>query len=144
MSSTSTGGSTVASPRPGRSKGRAAAFAALTAGIVVAALWRPTDTGLPLCFFRFSTGLSCPGCGMTRSLTAVGRGELEVAVRYHAFGPLIAVGLGALWAAIGIGLATGRNLLPEMNSRRISLFLVVFIGAFLAYWLIRVLTGTAP
>ena len=36
MSSTSTGGSTVASPRPGRSKGRAAAFAALTAGIVVA------------------------------------------------------------------------------------------------------------
>ena len=144
MSSTSTGGSTGASPRPGRSKGRAAAFAALSAGIVLAALWRPSDTGLPLCFFRFSTGLSCPGCGMTRSVAAVGRGEIDVAIRYHAFGPLIAAGLAAAWGAIGIGLATGRDLLPEMTGRRVSIFCVTFVAAFLLYWLIRVLTGIAP
>jgi len=140
MSSTSTGGSTSAP----RSRGRAAAFALISAGIVLAALWRPSDTGLPLCFFRFSTGLACPGCGMTRAVAAVGRGELAVAVRYHAFGPLIALGLAAAWAAIGIGLVTGRNFLPEFTGRRVSIFAVAFIAAFLVYWLIRVLTGTAP
>lgn len=145
MSSTSTGGSTGAPPSaPGRSRGRAAAFAALSAGFVLAALWRPSDSGLPLCFFRFSTGLACPGCGMTRSLAAVGRGEWRVAVRYHAFGPLVAAGLGALWAAIGAGLVTGRDFLPEMTGRRASVLVVVFLVAFLGYWLVRVVTRAAP
>jgi hypothetical protein len=81
---------------------------------------------------------------MTRSLAAVGRGEVAVAIRYHAFGPLVAVGLGAVWAAIGAGLVTGRNFLPDMNGRQASILVVVFLVAFLGYWLVRVVARTAP
>jgi hypothetical protein len=141
MNSTTTGGSTASSPR---SRPRIAAFAALSALFVAAALWRPPDDGLPLCALKLATGVSCPGCGMTRALAAIGRGEPALALKYHVFAPIVALAAVFTWAAIGIGLATGRNFLPDLNGRRVSIACVVFIAAFLAYWLFRLWRGTAP
>lgn len=41
-----------------------------------------TDHGIP-CVFRMITGLQCPGCGMTRALGALARGNLAEAVGYN-------------------------------------------------------------
>jgi len=47
-------------------------------------LWR--------CSFHTVTGLPCPGCGMTRGMTALLRGRVAEAWHWHPFTPLIAVG----------------------------------------------------
>jgi len=137
MNSTSTSGSTANSAR---SKPRIAAFAGLTALFIAALFWIP---GLP-CTFKAATGVSCPGCGMTRALRALAHGDPVACVRLHAFAPVIALGAILWWAALGIGLATGRDVLPDFGSRRLSIALLAVIAAFLAYWLVRILTGTAP
>lgn len=141
MSSTITSGSIASS---GRSRPRIVAFAALSALFVVAALWKPKDDGIPLCALKLGTGVPCPGCGMTRGLAALGRGEPAVSVRYHAFAPLIAAAAVMAWGLLGFGLLTGRDVLPDLNSKRFQIACLVFIGAFIAYWLFRLWRGTAP
>ena len=141
MSSTTTGASTGSS---GRSRPRAIAFAGLTVAFVAAGLWRPSDSGVPLCALKAATGVSCPGCGMTRGLAALARGEPIVSLQYHAFAPIVAVGLAATRALLGLGLITRRDLLPDMNTRRVTIAALVFTGAFLTYWLVRLWMGTAP
>lgn len=42
-----------------------------------------------LCPLRFTTGIPCPACGLTRSFCAVSQGELHRALEFHLFGPLL-------------------------------------------------------
>lgn len=44
------------------------------------------------CPFRALTGIPCPGCGLTRSFTAIALGQWETAINYHLFGPVIFLG----------------------------------------------------
>jgi len=81
---------------------------------------------------------------MTRALAAIGRGEPALALKYHVFAPIVALAAVFTWAALGFGLVTARNFLPDLNGRRVSIACVVFIAAFLAYWLFRLWRGTAP
>ncbi len=141
MSSTSTGSPTAPS---GRETWRLVLFAALTAAIGVAALWTPSDRGLPSCLLKLQTGMSCPGCGMTRAVCALGHGDVSGALRYHAFAPLVAAAALYAWGALGVGLVTGRAFLPAPSGRLAGIGALVFTGAFLAYWLVRVVTKTAP
>ena len=141
MSSTITSASAASSAR---SRPRVIAFAALSVLFVAAALWKPKDDGIPLCALKLGTGVSCPGCGMTRGVAALGRGEPAVSVRYHAFAPLIAAAAVIAWALLGVGLLTGRDVFPDLNSRRFQVACLVFIAAFIAYWLFRLWRGTTP
>jgi hypothetical protein len=47
----------------------------------------------PLCTFKRLTGMDCPGCGLTRSFTWMGHGEVLAAFRMHKLGP-------ALWVLV--------------------------------------------
>ena len=141
MSSTTTPASTANSSR---SRPRLAAFAGLTVLFIGAALWRPSDDGIPLCAFKIWTGKSCPGCGMTRALAALGRGDASASFDYHAFAPLVAAAAVLAWAALGLGLITGRDFIPNLNSRGFQVAVIAFIAAFVVYWLFRLWRGTAP
>ncbi|MEL6346456.1 MAG: DUF2752 domain-containing protein [Myxococcota bacterium] len=44
-----------------------------------------------LCTFRRVFGMSCPGCGLTRSFTFMGHGQILEAFRMHALGPIFYV-----------------------------------------------------
>lgn len=70
--------------------------------VVAAFLLREGGPGgvpwLPGCLFHYFTGLSCPGCGMTRAAHATLHGRLGEAMRFNPVGmillPVAAVGLG--------------------------------------------------
>lgn len=57
----------------------------------------PTNgLGVDICLMHRLTGLPCPGCGLTRSITSIGHGELSQAAAYHPFGLVIWVLLVSL------------------------------------------------
>lgn len=141
MSSTSTSGSTAPSAR---SRPRIAAFAGLSAALVALAIWRPSDHGIPVCGFRLSAGVACPGCGMTRAVAALVKGDAAASVKYHAFAPVVVLGGALAWLALALGLATGRNFIPDLNTRVTTIAVLTLVGLFIAYWLVRLWQGTAP
>jgi len=58
------------------------------------------------CPFKALTGIPCPGCGLTRSFTAMALGDLSSALDYHLFGPFLWLTCGllvlqSLWALTG-------------------------------------------
>ncbi len=61
----------------------AAALAVLAAAALL--YWLPPDetTWYPRCYLHLSTGLHCPGCGATRSVSALVHGDLAQAAAYN-------------------------------------------------------------
>lgn len=125
-------------------KGYAVAFVALTAGLTVAFLWKSPEKGPSPCISRNFFGLACPGCGMTRSVTAAAHGDFAKAFRFHALGPLVLAAGMAAWALLGASLVAGRDCLPDFNRRGWTFVIVGFFVVLILYWVVRLATGTTP
>ncbi len=44
-----------------------------------------------ICIFRATTGLPCPGCGLTRSIVAAAHGKLAASFSHHRLGLLVLI-----------------------------------------------------
>lgn len=78
-------------------------------GVAVAAPTATFEDGPVICPFRLLTGLPCPGCGLSRSWSALVHGDLGEALAQHAFGPLLfALAIAAL-VAVARSLLGGRR-----------------------------------
>ena len=66
---------------------------------VVVALNDPAAPGswFPPCLFHRTTGLWCPGCGLTRAAHALLNGHPVQAVGYNLFAPLVFLAIGLSW-----------------------------------------------
>jgi len=135
--------------RPGRTVPRserlfhglvAAGLAAALAG----SLWPVDVATLPetftvphdehsICMLRRLAGMPCPTCGVTRSLRALGQGEVAAAVRFHPLGPLYYVLLlVVLVRSAGIALR-GRTWLERTARvlvRLLPLVVLVTVGVY--------------
>lgn len=45
--------------------------------------------GLELCWLRAISGLPCPGCGLTRSVCHLARGDFATSIWFHGFGIVV-------------------------------------------------------
>ena len=66
---------------------------------VVVALNDPaaSDSRFPACIFRTTTGLWCPGCGLTRGIHQLLNGQLGSALSYNLFIPLLVAAAAWGW-----------------------------------------------
>ncbi len=69
----------------------------LAPGLALLLATEASRLGLVLCPFRRLTHLPCPGCGMTRALLALGRGDLHGALTFHPLSPFVAALLIGWW-----------------------------------------------
>lgn len=110
------------------------AFALLLPGAYIAlAIFAGDQTP---CGFANLTGWPCPGCGMTRALQALMRGDLAAAHRQH---PLVLLLLGE-GLVVGVMLATRRH----PSTRTVLYALAATVCLLLVVWVVRLATGTAP
>ena len=65
-------------------------LAVAAAGVVYYLLYRFLGFGIPCTFYQL-TGLSCPGCGLTRAITALLSGDVASALSYNPMLPLYAL-----------------------------------------------------
>jgi hypothetical protein len=94
-------------------------------GLAVAVLCPPQGAGLALCWVEGATGVPCPGCGMTRSLSCAARGMFTESWSHHPFG-LFVLGL-FLFTAI-------QSLLPQTARNRIVRFLQTHAPCFNGFY----------
>ena len=116
--------------------------AAGAAGLVLLAQWTPPDDGsLSLCLTRRSLGLPCPGCGLTRAVAHLAQGDLGRAMTLHPLAPLAVLDAVVGWAVWGLVLYGIASAPP---ARAVRLVLLAQLALFLALWLGRLASGTAP
>ncbi|MFT3990256.1 MAG: DUF2752 domain-containing protein [Luteolibacter sp.] len=94
--------------------------------------WIP---GYPGCVFRNTTGLLCPGCGMTRATYSTLHGQFYQAFRYNPLGFILLP-----VALLGVSLETwswlhGRPFISRMNLGNRGA--KALVAAIFAYWILR-------
>lgn len=94
--------------------------------------------GIP-CAFYASTGLPCPGCGLTRSVMALLHGRLQESFLLHPFGWLLLAGM-VFALVVGILPQTMSNplinIVERVESRTGLAFLLMV--AFMLLWVLRI------
>lgn len=72
---------------------------ALAAAAVTVALVDPSspDSVYPPCLFHATTGLWCPGCGLTRATHHLLNGDVAASLSTNVFTPLVLLGLAGAW-----------------------------------------------
>jgi len=103
--------------------------------------WTPTDDGPTICPFALLTGLACPGCGMTRALAYLVRGDLGQAIDYHPLSLVL-----ALAGAVGIVWLAGKRKWdwPAPSLKVVNLALMAAGVLLMGVWFTRIATGTLP
>jgi hypothetical protein len=101
----------------------------------------PSDDGPTICPMALLTGVACPGCGMSRAIAWMFRGDLERSVTYHPLAPLVVViGLVALVWAVGRRFRGWKR----PSTAFITAGLIVMGALLLAVWMARLASGTLP
>jgi len=98
--------------------------------------------GLPgwQCPFLQVTGIPCPGCGLTRAVIFLLKGELRTSIRFHAFAPIFLLAAGALILSILLprSIVQPAILKAELLERQTRFTVIILVGLIL-YWLARLL-----
>jgi hypothetical protein len=107
-------------------------------GMLLAVCIPPHGTGITVCWMNRCTGIPCPGCGLTRSLSCGLRGLFPESFHYHPLGLLIL----ALFTVICVV-----SLLPGSLRQRVTQYLearaVCFNSAYLLFVVVFVGFGLA-
>ena len=101
----------------------------------------PSDDGLTICPVALLTGTACPGCGMTRAMAWLLRGDLERAVGYHPLAPIVLI--IALVSSVWM---LGRRYRgwKAPTSIVVNRALVGLAVLLIVTWVARLVTGTLP
>lgn len=75
----------------------------------MALLYGRPGPGYTVCLFRITTGLDCPGCGLTRAFRAMAHLDIAEATRYNPLGPAIFLVTVLAWGyCLGMVVTGGR------------------------------------
>jgi hypothetical protein len=118
---------------------RAFVIAVFFAGLLQLALFAANLPSWPCPFLQIS-GIPCPGCGLTRAITLLLKGNLHASLTYHAFAPVFLLGL-FLFGTVAV-LPEAKRLSAidylEVLERRTGIT-VILLFALILYWLARLL-----
>lgn len=93
-----------------------------------------------ICPTREYLGCPCPGCGLTRAMTAMLAGDIETMLVLHALAPFFAIGLLIIALASVLSNTNRQKLVDlvaqiEMQTGSVTIFLLTLVF----YWLIRLI-----
>ncbi|MGI9159883.1 MAG: DUF2752 domain-containing protein [Saprospiraceae bacterium] len=84
-----------------------------------------------LCPFKMATGFPCPGCGITKSLIFLYKGDLAKSLYYHVFGPLTVLACILAIAVLTTEIATKKEYFNNiLFNKRLAYLLAATLAAY--------------
>lgn len=98
--------------------------------LVAFAMMAVFEGGIP-CLFKSLWGISCPGCGMTRSLIALSQGDWLLSLRFHPLGiPFVALSMWVMFQALTGRMSRARALFGQKRAQWVILGVLLSIYIF--------------
>lgn len=101
----------------------------------------PSDDGPTFCPFALCTGTACPGCGMTRAIAHLIRGDIGTAYAYHPLVFLVSIQALGGWVWF---LLRRTGMVAPMRQTTLNIILFGSAVALVAVWALRLVSGTLP
>ena len=111
--------------------------AGLLAILVFSAVIDPDQNDFLPCFFKEITGYSCPSCGLSHSFYAVSHLHFMAAFQFHFMGPAIYFIFLLLFIKYSIEVFIKKEFRFKFNPFVVKSFIVIFVGLWLVYWILR-------
>jgi hypothetical protein len=109
-------------------------FWAAWLGLLLAVVVPPHGTGTTVCWLKATTGIPCPGCGLTRSMSCALRGMPVESLHYHPLGMVILLMLVTM-ASVSLCPTASKQKIRQFIDDRPRLFnsvywafVIVFVG----------------
>ncbi len=92
------------------------------------------------CPLLHALGIPCPGCGLTRAIASLLRGDVRTSLRFHAFAPIFVLALMLIGAAALLPESLRARMIADVDllERRTGISTLLLAG-FIIYWLARLL-----
>ncbi len=103
------------------------------------AAWQPGDDGVVICPTKRLCGVWCPGCGMTRAVSHLLRGDWSTAFVYHPLAPIAVAEVVVGWVVVA-GAKIGWWSRP--SNRTILAVLIFNVVALTLVWVLRLNNGS--
>jgi hypothetical protein len=116
-------------------------YAAPVLAALVLATWTPVEDGATICPFALATGSACPGCGMTRAMGFLVRGDLASALSFHPLVIMISIQAIAGWGWL---VMRRKDRVRPISSRLLTAVVVGTAVSLFAVWVLRAVAGTLP
>jgi len=91
-----------------------------------------TENTLPFfCPFKTLTGIPCPGCGMTRAILSITKGDFQEALNYNPFSFFLIF-------AVAISIVPGKYMEKILTGRDVAVncFLIAVLVSVIVFWFI--------
>jgi len=111
----------------------------LFTGLLLLFFWNPEHIHPVSCLFHEVTGLSCPTCGMTRSLYAVSHGYIGEAYYFHPLGPILYLACVLLFLKFSFEFVTRREIRITIRPRIVKAILLSVFILWAGFWIFRLL-----
>lgn len=98
----------------------------------------PSLGKLPLCGARYFLGFDCPGCGMTRAISALTHLNFRSSIDYHPLGIFVAVWLLYVFFRHIFWMISGRYPKELMSQRGRDILVYSFLFFLILSWLIKI------
>ena len=107
--------------------------------ILVSIYYDPVNYKLTDCSFKHLTGVSCPGCGLTRSFHAGANLNVVKAFAFHLLGPFFLLGFIFLLFKYLIDSITGKSVQLKHNQALIIIIFFIIVITWAGFWISRMI-----
>lgn len=98
-----------------------------------------------ICVYKATSGLPCPGCGMTRALTALIHGDYGLAFYMHPLWPLVILGIGiGVWLLVTRQTERFKHFSMSRQGNRLWLALLLIVVLVYVFRMLQYFPHTEP
>lgn len=105
--------------------------------ILASIYYDPVNYKITDCSFKHITGVSCPGCGLTRSFHSGANLDIVGAFAFHLLGPFFLIGFIFLFLKYLIESISGKAIQSKIKAQIKKTFFITIGITWIGFWICR-------
>lgn len=112
--------------------------------LLISYFYDPVNYKITDCSFKHITGLSCPGCGLSRSFHSVANMNLPEAFGFHLLGPVFFLLLLSVSVIYSYEAISGNRIKTGINRRTWKSIAIIILTIWFIFWIVRMVGEIFP